>query len=131
MNANKGIRFIRYSIGTVLALHGLAKLIGGTATLTYVGGMPPFAPHNSPSAQLVLGLVAAIFELVGGIGIATGYFYKVACWAAILLLAGAASYHLTQVSSFSTLMLNTWPIELLLVVIGLMIAGTAEKDKSE
>lgn len=123
MNANKGIRFLRYSIGSVLALHGLSKLLGGAATLTYVGGMPPFAPHNSPTAQLILGAVAALLELLGGIGVATGYYYKTACYSAILVLAGAASYHLTQVSDFSSLMMNTWPIELLLVFVALLLAG--------
>lgn len=131
MNANNGIKFIRYSIGTVLALHGLSKLLGGAATLTYVGGMPPFAPHNSPTAQLILGAVAAAFEIIGGVGVATGCYYKTACISAILVLAGAASYHLTQVSSFSTLMLNTWPIELLLVFVGLLIAGNGKEAKSK
>jgi uncharacterized membrane protein YphA (DoxX/SURF4 family) len=123
MNANNGIKFLRYSIGTVLVLHGLSKLLGGAATLTYVGGMPPFAPHTSPTAQLILGTIAAAFEIIGGFGVATGFYFKTACMVAILVLVGATSYHLTQVSSFSSLMMNTWPIELMLVFIALLIAG--------
>jgi len=131
MNANNGIKFLRYSIGTVLALHGLSKLLGGAATLTYVGGMPPFAPHNSPTAQLVLGAVAVALEILGGIGVVAGYGYRYACGAAILVLAGAASYHLTQVTDFSSLMMNTWPIELLLVFVALLIAGTGREAKGK
>ena len=117
-------------MGTVLALHGISKLLGGAATLTYVGGMPPFAPHNSPTAQLILGAVAAALEIIGGIGVATGYFYKTACIAAILVLGGAASYHLTQVHDFSSLMMNSWPIELLLVFVALSIAGYGKKEQA-
>lgn len=128
MNANNGIKFLRYTIGTVLALHGVAKLLGGSAVLTYVGGMPPFAPHNSPTAQLVLGAIAAAFEIIGGLGVATGYYFRTACITAILVLAGAASYHLTQVTNFSSLMQNTWPIELLFVFVALLIAGPGKKE---
>jgi uncharacterized membrane protein YphA (DoxX/SURF4 family) len=129
MNINTGVKFLRYSLGTVLALHGLSKILGGTAALTYIGGMPPFAPHNNPNAQLALGALAATAELLGGIGVATGILYRYACVLAIAVLAAAFSFHVTQVHDFSSLMLNTWPLELALVFAGLFIAGKgAEKD---
>lgn len=130
MNANIGIKFIRYAIGTVLALHGLAKIFGGAATLTYIGGMPPFAPHDNPHMQLALGIAAAAAELLGGLGVITGVFYRYACALAMIVLAGAFSYHVTQVHDFSSLMLNTWPLELLLVFAGLLIAGKSEEKKA-
>jgi uncharacterized membrane protein YphA (DoxX/SURF4 family) len=123
MSINNGVKFIRYSVGTVLALHGLAKLLGGAATLTYVGGMPPFAPHNNPSAQLALGALAATAELLGGLGVATGILYRYACGLAIVVLATAFSANLGEVTNFGSLMLHTWPLELALVFVGLLIAG--------
>jgi putative oxidoreductase len=123
MSINNGVKFIRYSVGTILALHGLAKLLGGAATLTYVGGMPPFAPHDNPTAQLLLGSLAATAELLGGLGVATGILYRYACGLAIVVLAAAFSANLVQVTDFGSLMLHTWPLELALVVVGLLIAG--------
>ena len=123
MSINNGVKFIRYSMGTVLALHGLAKLLGGAATLTYVGGMPPFAPHNNPTAQVILGTLAAAAEVLGGLGVATGILYRYACSLAILVLAAAFSANLGEATSVGALMLHTWPLELALVFVGLLIAG--------
>jgi putative oxidoreductase len=128
MSINTGVKFIRYSLGTVLALHGLSKILGGAAALTYVGGMPPFAPHNSPTIQLILGSMAATAEILGGLGVATGVYFRYACALAILVLASAFSFHATQVHDFSSLMLNTWPLELALVFAGLFIAGKSEEN---
>jgi uncharacterized membrane protein YphA (DoxX/SURF4 family) len=129
MSINNGVKFIRYSLGTVLALHGASKLLGGAAALTYIGGMPPFAPHNSPNEQLLLGGLAATAELLGGLGVATGVLYRYACALSILVLAAAFSFHITQVHDFSSLMLNTWPLELALVFAGLFIAGSGEEKR--
>jgi uncharacterized membrane protein YphA (DoxX/SURF4 family) len=130
MNTNNGVKFLRYSLGTVLALHGLSKVLGGAATLTYIGGMPPFAPHDSPNAQLVLGAMATAAELLGGLGVATGVLYRYACMLAIVVLASAFSFHVTQVHDFSSLMLNTWPLELALVFVALFITGKGEEKKA-
>jgi uncharacterized membrane protein YphA (DoxX/SURF4 family) len=130
MSNNTGYKFIRYSLGTVLALHGLAKVLGGAATLTYVGGMPPFAPHNNPTAQLALGSLAAAAEILGGLGVATGVLYRYACALAIGELAAAFSFHAGQVHDFGSLMQNTWPLELALVFAGLLIGGKGEETKA-
>ncbi|HNX04922.1 MAG TPA: DoxX family protein [Opitutales bacterium] len=125
MNANKGILLFRLSMGTIMVLHGLSKLLGGSMALQYVGGMPPFAPSN-PNAQLVLGSIAAAFEILGGLGVLTGIGFRAACAMLVLVLLGATSYHMTQVTNFSSLMMNTWPLELAFVFASFLFIGPGE-----
>lgn len=125
MNTNKGLLFLRISMGTVMVLHGLSKVLGGAAVLTYVGGMPPFAPAN-PHVQLALGIVAAAFEILGGLGVLTGIGFRAAAAGLVLVLLGAFSYHVTQVHDFSSLMMNTWPLELAFVFASLFVIGPGE-----
>jgi putative oxidoreductase len=125
MNAQAGIVLFRLSMGTIMVLHGLSKFLGGAATLQYVGGMPPFAPAN-PNLQLTIGTIAAAFEVIGGLGVITGIKFRWACAMLILVLLGATSYHLTQVTNFSSLMLNTWPLELAFVFASFLLIGPGE-----
>jgi putative oxidoreductase len=121
MSINNGIKFLRYSMGGMFVLHGLSKVIGGTGVLTYVGGMPPFAPHDSPRLQLVLGSLAAAFEILGGLGVITGFKFRQACLLIILVMLAATTYHMSLVKDFSSLMANTWPIEILFVFVSLLM----------
>ncbi len=125
MNANAGIVLFRLSMGSLMVLHGLSKFAGGTGTLQYVGGMPPFAPAN-PHLQLALGILAAAFEVIGGLGVITGVKFRWACTMLILVLLGATSYHMTQVKDFSSLMMNTWSLELIFVFASFLLIGPGE-----
>jgi uncharacterized membrane protein YphA (DoxX/SURF4 family) len=125
MNANKGILLFRLSMGTIMVLHGLSKVLGGSAVLQYVGGMPPFAPSD-PHAQLILGSIAAAFEIIGGLGVITGIGFRLACTMLVVLLLAATSYHMTQVKDFSSLMMNTWPLELAFVFGSFILIGPGE-----
>ena len=128
MNTNTGIRFLRYSIGAMFVLHGLAKVFGGIETIRYVGGMPPFVPQI-PTLQLALGLVATALEIVGGLGLITGFKLRYSAGLLSVILLAATSYHMTQVSSFSTLMTNTWPLELFFVTAALFIISSDKEQK--
>lgn len=125
MNANAGIVLFRLSMGSIMVLHGLSKFLGGTVMLHNVGGMPPFAPTN-PHLQLALGIFAAAFEVIGGLGVITGVKFRLACLMLILVLLGATSFHMTLVKDFSSLMMNTWPLELAFVFASFLLIGPGE-----
>jgi uncharacterized membrane protein YphA (DoxX/SURF4 family) len=129
MNQNTGIRFLRYTMGSIFVLHGLMKVAGGIGTLTYIGGMPPLAPHNNPHLQLGLGIIAAAFEILGGLGVITGIGFRYACSMIIIAMLAACSYHITQVHDFESLMTNTWPLEDLFVFLSLLIIGPGTSEK--
>jgi uncharacterized membrane protein YphA (DoxX/SURF4 family) len=124
MKANTGYWFLRVSMGAVMALHGLAKLAGGADVLRYVGGMVPHMPED-PTVRLILGGLAATFELVGGIGVILGCKVRWAAAMLVAVLAAAFTAHIGNVKDFSSLMLNTWPLELALVFVAIAIIGNA------
>lgn len=128
MSSNNGIRFLQVSLGAVMALHGLSKFTAGADHLAYIGGMPPFVPENA-TLHLVLGILAAGIELFGGLAVALGFKVRWACLALVLVLLGAISYHVTQVQGFTSLMLNTWPLELAFVFISLAVIGPVKKGE--
>jgi len=122
-NPNTGIRLFRYSMGTIFVLHGLMKFAGGVGTLTYIGGMPAFLPHNSPHVQLALGILAALMEILGGLGVVTGFFFRYACALIVLAMLAAFSFHVTQMHDFESMMCNTWPLEDMFVFLAFMFIG--------
>jgi putative oxidoreductase len=123
MNQNTGVRLFRYTLGTIFVFHGLMKFAGGLGTLTYIGAMPPCFAHLNPHIQLVLGLIAATIELVGGLCVITGRFFRYACGAIALTMLAAATYHVTQMHDFDSVMCNTWPLEDMFVFLAFLLIG--------
>ncbi len=92
MSRDAGLLFLRISMGAVMIGHGLMKFGGGTEFLKSLGGMPPLVPENE-TLRLVLGSIAALFEVLGGLGVALGYPFKTACTLIILVMLPAFIYH--------------------------------------
>ena len=110
-NQNMGIFIFRITMGTMMILHGLMKIAGGIGFIRKLGSLPPFIPNNA-TLHLILGIFAVVFEIVGGLGIITGYKFKIACIMLILVLLPGFAYHLGNVTDFSSFMRNSWPLEL-------------------
>jgi putative oxidoreductase len=127
LNADTGMWFLRVSMGAMMALHGLAKIVGGGDTLRYVAGMVPQMPDD-PTLRLVMGGLAAAMELVGGIGLIIGCHVRWAAGMLIVVLAAALCAHLGAVKDFPSLMLNTWPLELIFVMVALFFVGGCSKQ---
>ena len=122
MNRDKGILFFRISMGTMIVLHGIMKIVGGIDFIRRLGGMPPGVPENDV-LQVVLGLIAVAFEILGGIGVATGIRFKTACVLIVLVMIPAFGYHLGNVSDFESFVRNAWPLELAFVFSAFVFIG--------
>ena len=72
-------------------------------------------------------ILHGMMRVAGGIGIVTGYKFKIAGMMLILVLLPAFAYHLGSVKDFSTLMRNTWPLELAFVFLALYFIGPGKK----
>jgi uncharacterized membrane protein YphA (DoxX/SURF4 family) len=122
MNRDSGILFFRISMGSMMILHGIMKIVGGLDFIQKLGAMPPFVPNN-PTVHLVLGVIAVLFEIVGGLGIVTGFRFKTACIMIIMIMIPAFLYHLGNVNSFVSLMKNSWPLEIAFVFFAFFLIG--------
>ena len=122
MDRDKGILLFRILMGTMLVLHGIMKIIGGIDFIRRLGGMPPGVPEND-ALQMGLGLIAVAFEILGGIGVATGIRFKTACVLIVLVMIPAFLYHLGNVSDFESFMRNAWPLELAFVFSAFVFIG--------
>ena len=109
-------------MGSMMVLHGIMKIVSGLDFIQRLGGMPPFVPDN-PKVHLVLGMIAVLFEIVGGLGAVTGFRFKTACIMIILVMIPAFLYHLGNVNSFVTLMRNSWPLEIAFVFFAFFLIG--------
>jgi len=122
MDRDKGILFFRILMGTMMVLHGIMKIVGGIDFIRRLGGMPPGVPEND-ALQMVLGLTAVAFEILGGIGVATGIRFKIACILIVLVMIPAFLYHLENVSDFESFVRNSWPLELAFVFFAFVFIG--------
>jgi len=122
MDRDKGILFFRLSMGTMMVLHGMMKIVGGIEFIRRLGGMPPGVPENA-TLQVFLGLTAVAFEILGGIGVAAGFRFKTACILIVLVMIPAFLYHLGSVSDFESFVRNAWPLELAFVFSAFVFIG--------
>ncbi len=122
MNRDSGILTFRILMGSMMVLHGVMKIVSGLDFIQKLGGMPPFVPNN-PTVHLVLGGVAVLFEVVGGLGVITGIRFKTACVMIVLVMIPAFAYHLASVSDFVSFMRNAWPLELAFVFFSFIFIG--------
>jgi putative oxidoreductase len=114
MNSNPAIRFLRISMGLVMFLHGIMKVLGGPTFWQTLGGLPPMVPEI-PWLRMSLGIVATFIELLGGLLLIINWRVRDASISIVLVMIAAFTYHLPNVDGFRSLMMNTWPLELALV----------------
>ena len=122
MKRDTGTLVFRVSMGTMMILHGIMKISGGLEFIQRLGGLPPFVPDNDV-LRLILGLIAVLFEIVGGLGVVTGYRFRAACIMIVLVMIPAFLHHLGGVSDFESFVRNTWPLELAFVFTAFILIG--------
>ena len=122
MTKDTGILIFRITMGTMMVLHGTMKVVLGMEFIQRLGGHPPFVPENG-TVQLVFGLLAVAFEIVGGLGVLTGYRFRAACLMIIMVMIPAFLYHLGGVSDFESFVRSTWPLELACVFTAFIFIG--------
>ncbi len=121
-----GTVFLRVAMGVTMFLHGVMKLIGGPQFWETLGGLPPFVPDH-PILQIGLGVLATLIELLGGLALIVGFRVRESSLAIVAVMLIAFSYHFSNVKDFSSLMRNTWPLELALVYFAIALMHWKKK----
>lgn len=122
ISRDTGIVFLRVSMGLMITLHGLMKVVGGMTFMRTLGSLPPFVP-DVPMLQTALGMVATAIELVGGIMVMLGRGTRVASLLIALVLLVGFTYHMAAISDFTSFVRNTWPLEIMLAFIAISMIG--------
>jgi putative oxidoreductase len=118
-----GLLIMRVGIGSMFILHGLPKLMAGSAGWEQVAqhGLP-FLPAGTVS--IAFGMAAAIAEFGGGIALILGGYHRIVCAALLATMAVAFSTKLGAVSGYADFAKTAgWPLELMIVFLGLFFAG--------
>jgi putative oxidoreductase len=87
-----GLLILRLGFGAMFIYHGLPKMLGGSQSWEHLGtAMANFGITFLPSFW---GFMAAFSELVGGICIILGFFFRPACFLLAFTMATGAFMHL-------------------------------------
>ncbi len=118
INKDLGLLFIRVGIGLIFIKHGWGKITGGQELWTGLGlNMQHLGITFMPT---VWGFLAAITEFCGGIALVTGFYARWAAGFMACVMAVALVMHMSIGDGFKVF---SYPLSLLCVFIGLMIAG--------
>lgn len=113
-----GLLIIRIVLGACFIVHGILKFMGGTPALEQVGKSLTFFGIND--FHLIFGVIAATFEIVGGILVLLGAQFRVGVLLILFVLLMAFS---TTFLTTPTFMQYAWPLELFAVFFGLLFIG--------
>jgi putative oxidoreductase len=117
--ADWGLLIIRIGLGlTFVFLHGGPKLIGGPGKWSELGkfGMAAFGVE---SGLAFWGFAAALFELLGGLGILLGILTLPASLLILVIMIFACVAHVAA----GQYMKAAYPFEIGIVMIGLLLTG--------
>lgn len=113
-----GLLVIRVGIGLTFIKSGWDKLKGGTQTWQWLGEQMKF--FGITFLPVAWGLMAASAEFLGGIALVAGLFTRVAAFFLSDVMIVALVMH---VNSGDPYRVYSFPLSLLIVFFGLMIAG--------
>ena len=117
-HSNFGLLVMRVGLGIAFILHGLGKFQGGSETLTMVGSA--MGNLGITKGHYVFGLIAASGELLGGLLVLLGAYFRPACLLLVWILAVALLMHFSRGDAF---LVYSHPLELLFVFVGLLFVG--------
>jgi putative oxidoreductase len=109
-----GLLILRAGLGISMMIHGFPKVMGGKDAWTGLGesvGLP---------APIVFGILAALTEFLGGLMLAAGLYFRIACILLACAMAGALTYHLKAGDDFNNF---SHALELLIVFVALIFVG--------
>lgn len=113
-----GLLILRVGLGIMFILHGYPKLFGGPEMWARVGATAEIV--GIESLPVVFGFLAGVTEFFGGIFLLFGLFFRPALIFLTVVMAVAASTHITQGDPFATV---SHSIELGIVFISLLFIG--------
>lgn len=97
-NKDLGILIFRVGIGIAFILHGIPKLTGGEEVWIKVGSAMSFL--GIQQFHMYWGLLAALAEVVGGIFLATGVFFRTALFSLLFTMIVATVMKISKGMTF-------------------------------
>ena len=121
-----GLLLLRIGLGVVFVVHGFPKLAGGPAAWAGLGGVMGAVGLNF--APAFWGFLAALAEFGGGLLLAAGLWFRVACFGLLITMIMATVMHLTKGDGFSG---YSHALESAFVFLGLLFAGPGKYSLDE
>ena len=121
-----GLLLLRIGLGVVFVVHGFPKLAGGPAAWAGLGGVMGAVGLNF--APAFWGFLAALAEFGGGLLLAVGLWFRVACFGLLITMIMATVMHLTKGDGFSG---YSHALESAFVFLGLLFAGPGKYSLDE
>ena len=121
-----GLLLLRIGLGVMFVVHGFPKLAGGPAAWAGLGGVMGAVGLNF--APAFWGFLAALAEFGGGLLLAVGLWFRVACFGLLITMIMATVMHLTKGDGFSG---YSHALESAFVFLGLLLAGPGKYSLDE
>jgi|SRR6476469_4475097 len=121
-----GLLIVRVGLGVMFMLHGYPKLLGGPEMWTGLGGV--MGKVGLGFAPTFWGFMAALAEFGGGLLLALGLFFRVACLGLLITMIMATVMHLTNGDDFNG---YSHALESASVFLGLLLAGPGHYSLDE
>lgn len=115
---NFGLLILRIGLGIMFVMHGLPKIQGGAEVWEKVGSAVQYLGINS--FYTIFGLLAAVFEVGGGVLLFAGLLFKPTVIILMIVMAVATNMH---ISLHEGLAGASHAIELGIVLLSLLITG--------
>ena len=121
-----GLLLLRIGLGVMFVVHGFPKLAGGPAVWAGLGGV--MGAVGLKFAPAFWGFLAALAEFGGGLLLAVGLWFRVACFGLLITMIMATVMHLTKGDGFSG---YSHALESAFVFLGLLLAGPGKYSLDE
>ena len=121
-----GLFILRAGIGIMFMYHGWGKLAGGPEVWQKVGSAMTYLGIHS--AHTFFGLMAALSEFGGGIGLILGLFFRPACFFLLFTMFVAATMHLATGDGLQT---ASHAVEAGIVFLSLLFLGPGPYNLDE
>jgi putative oxidoreductase len=113
-----GLLVLRVGIGIMFVIHGYPKIAGGTQMWEGLGKAMGVLGVNF--APVFWGFMAALAEFGGGICLALGIAFRIACSLMAFTMLVAAAMHLSKGDGFNG---ASHALELLILFVSLLLVG--------
>ncbi len=126
MARDLGLLILRGSIGVLMIVHGLPKILSGSEQWERLGST--MAIFGITFWPVFWGFMAAFSEVVGGLLLVVGFLVRPACFLLICTMIVAVSYHIAEpekglsaIENFNFFISN--PLSLAFVFLSIMFMG--------
>ena len=123
---NLGLLLLRVGLGVMFMIHGFPKLAGGPTAWAGVGGVMDVLGLGF--APTFWGLLAALAEFGGGLLLALGLWFRLACVGLLITMIMATVMHVGKGQGFNE---YAHALESAFVFLGLLFAGPGRYSLDE